>query len=53
MLWGSPGATCLKFSFSCKYPDAFWPLGSDQEFWRSRYEGNEVSLAASSGGPFA
>lgn len=30
MLWGSPGATCLKFSFNCKYPDAFWTLGSDQ-----------------------
>lgn len=52
MLWGSPGATCLKFSFSYKYPDAFWTLGSDQEVWRSRYEGNEDGLAASSGGPF-
>lgn len=30
MLWGSPGATCLKFSFNCKYPDAFWTLVSDQ-----------------------
>lgn len=30
MLWGSPGATCLKFSFNCEYPDAFWTFGSDQ-----------------------
>lgn len=26
MLWGSPGATCLKFSFNCKYLDAFQVL---------------------------
>lgn len=30
MLWGSPGATYLEFSFSFKYPDAFWTLGSEQ-----------------------
>lgn len=30
VLWGSPGASYLKFSFNCKYPDAFWTLGSDQ-----------------------
>lgn len=23
MLWGSPGATCVEFSFNFKYPDAF------------------------------
>lgn len=30
MLWGSPGATRLEFSFNFKYPDAFWTLGSKQ-----------------------
>lgn len=54
MLWGSPGATCLKFSFNCKYPDAFLDLGiRSDEFWRSKYQGNEDSLAASNEVPFA
>lgn len=54
VLWKSPGATCFRFSFNCKYPDTFWTLGSDQvSFKRSRYQGKEDSLAASNEELFA
>lgn len=43
----------LKFSFSCKYPDTFWTLGSDQRSSDPGTKENEDSLAASSEGPFA